>query len=644
MPIPSTSALPARFGPFEVDFRAGELLKNGRRIRLQDQPLQVLAMLLEHPSNVVTRDEFRQKLWPNDTFVDFDHGLNNAINKLRDALNDAAEAPRFIETLPRRGYRFISQVEREAIPGSLTPQGESLGPSGNDQAGPVTVPWWRSRWAALGAAVLVLSLVLGFAVNVWKGRFSSSAHATRIEAIAVLPLENLTGDSSQEYFVDGMTDALITDLAQIRALRVISRTSTMQYKGVKKPLPEIAKELHVDAILEGSVVRSGSRVRIDAQLIQAATDQHVWAKHYDQELRDVVTLQNEVARAVASEIQVRLLPQEQAQLATAKPVNPEAYENYLKARFFMHKWTADGFTQAIVHFQRAIEKDPSFALAYAGLSDSYRGLSFAAPVSPRETWPRAEAAARKALELDDSLGEAHASLAAFKYRFQWDWRGADEEYQRALALAPNNADVYGHYSVFLRTANRYQEAIAAAQRRVELDPLSHTQRADLGAAYLIARQYDQAIQELQKIVATSSEQALPHQLLGVAYEHTGQSREALAEFEKAVAVSRRDPVYLGSLAHAYARFGRPAEARKILFELEQDSTRKYVAPYTIALVWLGLDEKGQALSWLEKAYEDHSFPLVTINSWPWFDPLRSDAHFQDLVRRIGLDPQRAIPK
>lgn len=280
MPNPNGCAQSARFGPFEVDFRAGELLKNGRRTRLQDQPLQVLAMLLEHPGNMVTRDEFRQKLWPNDTFVDFDHGLNNAINRLRDALNDSAEAPRFIETLPRRGYRFISQVEGGAIPDSLAAGEKSPGPTGSDQARSVTairalLPWWRSRWAAWGAAALVLSLLFGFAVSVWKGRFSSSAHAMRFEAIAVLPLENLTGDLSQEYFADGMTDALITNLAQVSSLRVISRASTMGYKGVHSPLADVARKLNVDAFVEGSVVRSGNRVRITAQLIDAASDRHL---------------------------------------------------------------------------------------------------------------------------------------------------------------------------------------------------------------------------------------------------------------------------------------------------------------------------------------------------------------------------------
>ncbi len=303
MPTPAPASRAVRFGAFEADLSSGELRKHGLRIKLQDQPFQILAMLLDRPGEVLTREELHQKLWPTDTFVDFDHGLNNAINRLREALCDSAENPRYIETLPRRGYRFISQVEGETIPDSLAAREKSLGVSGNDQPGSVTTvraprPWWRSRWAAWGAAALALSLLFGFAVNVWKGRFSSSAHAMRIEAIAVLPLENLTGDSSQEYFADGMTDALITNLAQVSSLRVISRASTMRYKGAHDPLADVARKLNVDAFVEGSVVRSGDRVRITAQLIDAGSDRHLWAHSYESDLRDVLTLQDSVARDI----------------------------------------------------------------------------------------------------------------------------------------------------------------------------------------------------------------------------------------------------------------------------------------------------------------------------------------------------------
>lgn len=613
-------------------------------------------MLLERRGEVVTREELHQRLWPTGTFVDFDHGLNNAINRLRDALSDPAEAPRYIETLPRRGYRFIAPIEeidRAPAQGAFPTEPARLAgqPAARSMEKPAaeagTLPELHPRrkqlW--LGTAAVATAAILLFGLNVRgvRDRVLKTKHPAHIQSLAVLPLENLTGDPAQEYFVDGMTDALITDLAQIGSLKVISRTSAMQYKGVRKPLPQIAKELNVDAIVEGSVVRYENRVRIDAQLIQAATDQHLWAKSYERELRDVVTLQSEVARGVAKEIQIRLTPQERAQLAAAKPVNPEAYEDYLQGRFYHYKRTSDGIAKAIAYFQQAVGKDPNFALAYAGLADSYL-ISSQGPISPREAMPKAEAAARKALELDDSLGEAHASLAGFEVRYKWDWRGAEEELRRALALSPNNAEIYRQYAVFLRMANRYQEAIAAAQRAVALDPLSVDKRADLGAAYLIARQDDRAIQELREGAAMNPELQVPHWFLSIAYEYTGRSREALSESERAVALSHRDPLRLASLAHAYAHFGQPGEARKILAELMQRSKREYVGPYYIALVWIGLGNKQQAIAWLGKAYEDRSFALVTINSFPWWDPLRSDPQFQALVRRIGLDPDLAIPK
>src|SRR6266478_6987275 len=373
MPIPSTSIPPARFGPFEVDFRAGELLKNGRRIRLQDQPLQVLAMLLEHRGSVVTRDEFRQKLWPNDTFVDFDHGLNNAINRLRDTLNDSAEAPRFIETLPRRGYRFICQVEVEAIPDSLVAGEKSLGPSGNDHAGSATpigalLPWWRSRWVAWGAAALVLSLLFGFVVNVWKGRFSSSAQAMRIESVAVLPLENMTGDPTQEYLVDGMTDALTTQLAQMRGVRVISRTSAMRFKGSKKGLQEIARELHVDAVVEGSVSRSNDAMHINAQLIYAPGDRHIWARSYEGVQASLPTIESEIANDVARKIGVAMTPDSSRRLSMTLSVNPQAYDLYLRAQPYYGLEPREANDEAIRLLEKSVEIDPKFAAAHAALA------------------------------------------------------------------------------------------------------------------------------------------------------------------------------------------------------------------------------------------------------------------------------------
>lgn len=648
----------ARFGPFEVDFRAGELFKNSRKIRLQDQPLRILAMLLEHPGETITREELRQKLWPNDTFVDFDHGLNNAINRLRETLCDSAENPRYIETLPRHGYRFVASVERippvaalersvatsEIATGMARPDG-AHGQTSNDR---VTPAWpWRLRRLLFvsGVAAVLITVVFVFNFGKLRTRVFSAERMPRFQSIAVLPFENLTGDTGQEYFVDGMTDAIITDLAQIRSLRVISRTSVIQYKRAGKTLPEIARELHVDAILEGSVVRSNDQIRIDAQLIQAANDQHLWAKSYQSQLRDVVNMQNDIARAVAEEVRLHITPEEKTRLTASRPVNPDAYEDYLRGRYYLRKWTSEGTAKAFEYFQKATVEDPNYALAYAGVAEAEFRRPFLEPLSPREAMPLAAQAARRALQLDESLAEAHGALGAIKFRFDWDWAGADAEFKRALELDPNYADtnVHWEYTVFLRTANRYQESIDEAKRAKELDPTFSDGRAGLGGAYLIARKYDLAIAELRQVVARYPEGVLGYLFLGVAYEQKGLRREAISTLEQCVKLSR-DPLYLASLGHAYAIFGRREDAEKILRELQERAKREYVSPISIAMVWLGLGKREEALAWLEKAYVDRSFHLVTINSWPYFDALRSEPRFQNLVRRIGLDPDRAIPR
>jgi TolB-like protein/DNA-binding winged helix-turn-helix (wHTH) protein/Flp pilus assembly protein TadD len=656
MPTPSASAQSARFGPFKVDFRARELLKNDRRIRLQDQPLQVLAMLLEHPGKVVTREELRVKLWPADTFVDFDHGLNNAINRLRETLCDSAEKPHYIETLPRCGYRFVASVEpilpaaqvaRAGVLSDLAVRVSLPGEASAQTSDKHGTPAWRSRVRGItfGAAVaaVLLAILLVFNFGKLRGRILSAVAGPRIQSITVLPFENLTGDPGQEYLVDGMTDELTTRLAQISSWKVISRTSAMQYKGVKKSLPQIAKELNVDAVVEGTVSRSGRRIRITAQLIQASTDRHLWADSYEQDFGDILSVQAEIARDVADRVRVRLTPHEEARLTQARPVDPGAYEDYLKGLYYLRKWTSEDSKKAIGYFQKAIQRNPSHASAYVGLAGSYWRLAFLGPVRPRDAFGPAETAARKAVELDESLGEAHASLAGIRYRYDWDWQGADAEFRRALELSPNSAESHGEYAVYLRTANRYQEAIDEAKRGHELEPLPGG-RFGLGAALLIARRYDLAIQELRKGIALNPEAPLAHHFLGVAYEQQKKAPEAIAEMEQAVSLSHRDSVYyLSGLGHTYAIFGKRREATAILAELQQRAQKEYVTPYSLALVWLGLGDKPQAMVNLEKAYEDRSFPLLSINSWPWFDPLRSDPQFQDLVRRIGLDPQRAVP-
>ena len=410
-----------RFGDFAFDPSSGELHKHGRKVRLQEQPFQILMLLLARPGEVVTREEVRQALWPSDTFVDFGVGLNSAVKRLRDALEDSAEEPRFVETIPRRGYRFIASLESPTLP-SLPPPPMPL-PTATEVPAKAGRQSRFSRVAPPSIlAVVLVALVVSGTGDRSRGDRSGPVP---VKSIAVLPFENLTGDGEQDYFVDGMTDAVITHLAQVRALRVISRTSTMHYKGTTKRLPRIAEELSADAMVEGTVARSGDRVRVTAQLIHASTDRHLWARSYDRELRDVLALQAELAAAIVQAVQVKLQPEERSRIARAGAVNPDAYDAYLKGRFYFSKRSPQGMAKAIEYFQRAIDKDPTYAPAWSGLSDTYRHFGILG-LPPRECMPKAEAAARKALALDDTLAEAHISLAAVLYRHNWDWPGAGE--------------------------------------------------------------------------------------------------------------------------------------------------------------------------------------------------------------------------
>jgi TolB-like protein/DNA-binding winged helix-turn-helix (wHTH) protein len=468
---------------------------------LQDQPLQVLAMLLEQPGKVVSREELRQRLWPTHTFVDFDHGLNNAINRLRDALNDSAEAPRFIETLPRRGYRFISRVEGGPITDSLVAQEKSLGPSGNDQPESVTtmralLPWWRSRWAPWGAAALVLSLLFGFVVSVWKGGFSGSAHAMRIEAIAVLPLENMTGDPTQEYLVDGMTDALTTNLAQIGGLRVISRTSAMRFKGAKKTLPEIAQELHVDAVVEGSISRSNDVMHINAQLIYAPGDRHIWARSYEGVQSNLPTIESEIAGDVARKIGVDMTPDSSKRLSMTRSVNPEAYDLYLRAGTYYGLQTREATDEAIRLLEKSVATDVKFAAAFAALSDAYQTRGSEVEPETSDEWiEKATVAAQKALTLDPNLAEAYVSRGYLLWSRSNNWahERAVADYHRALSLNPNLAEAHHQLANVYNHVGLLDKAEGEIQKAVELDPLNTGIRFRVGINLLYRGKYEDSL-------------------------------------------------------------------------------------------------------------------------------------------------------
>jgi TolB-like protein/DNA-binding winged helix-turn-helix (wHTH) protein/Flp pilus assembly protein TadD len=629
-----------RFGIFEVDLRAGELRKHGLRVRLQEQPFKVLAMLLERSGQVVTREELQKKLWPADTFVDFDHGLNKVINKIREALSDSAENPRFVETVARRGYRFLAEVKvADPTPvhnPDLATQHRPTGETG-DRPGLLGEPARPKHllsslaWKTSGCVLLLLAA----SVATWQ-LHSRNGPSPVIRSLAVLPLESLSSDASQDYFADGMTDELISNLGQISALRVISRTSVMAYKHANKPLPQIARELNVDAVVEGTVLRSGDQVRITAQLIEASSDKHLWSQSYQGELRDTLALQSQVARAIADQIRINLNPQEQAALKTASVVNPEAYESYLKGRYFWNKRTADGLKVALAYFNQAIEEDPKYARAYSGLADTYALLGDwqYAVMTPKEALPKAKAAAVRALELDSALGEAHNSLAFCLDGFDWNFESAGEEFRRAIELNPGYATAYHWYAWHLSLLGRYEEAIAEMRKAQNLDPLSLIVSADLAELLAIAHQYDESILESRKTIEMDPNFALAHSQLGQAYLQKGMHDEAIAEMQRAVQLSGGSPTIIASLARAYVASGRRIEAEKLLKELKKRSNPTYSHASEIAVVCAALGDKDQAMNWLEKGYQERFNPGVLLR--PGFDPLRSDARFEDLVRRIGL--------
>src|SRR5947209_6257842 len=568
-----------RFSVFEVDLRAGELRKHGLRIRLQQQPFKVLEMLLQRPGEVVTRDELRGALWPADTFVDFDHGLNKTINKIRDALGESAESPRFVETVSRRGYRFIAEVVRLDSADSDSRTESKLPFPGN--AATISKPM-RLGWSGIGKALGLVLVAVAIALLAWTLR--SRNRPSNIRSLAVLPLESLSSDPSQDYFADGMTDELITDLAQISALRVISRTSVMVYKGARKPLPQIARELNVDAVVEGTVLRSGEQVRITAQLIEASTDKHLWSQSYEGELRDTLALQNRVARTIADQIRINLTPQEQAALKNVKVVNPEAYESYLKGRYFWNKRTANGLKVALAYFNQAIEEDPKYAQAYSGLADTYALLGDweYGVLAPKEAYPRAKAAASKALELDDTLSEAHASLASLGM-FDWDWQSAGKEFRRAIELNPGYATAHQWYAWNLNLLGRQSDAIAEMRKAESLDPLSLIISADMADVLFVARLYDESIQQSRKTLEMDPNFAVARFELGQVYLEKHMHNEAVAQLQKAVQLSEGNPTFIANLARAYFASGKRSEAVKLLSDLKKRSNPSYSNASEIAV-------------------------------------------------------------
>jgi TolB-like protein/DNA-binding winged helix-turn-helix (wHTH) protein/Flp pilus assembly protein TadD len=664
-----------RFGTYEVSFLAGEVRKAGVRIRVQQQPLKLLEVLLERPGEVVTREELRSRLWPDESFGDFDQAVNIAIAKLRSALGDSAENPRYIETLPKRGYRFIADVSfvdaggriRRPEPASTDPPVPEPGHQFQDNGltvppvrelghqfrgnglgvPPVTEPELQLEGPGLAVSakrrlrptsrvLMVLAVALTLTILAVFFFLSHGHRPTAIRSLAVLPLENLSGDAAQNYFSDGMTDELITDLAQISALRVISRTSVMVYKGAHKSLPQIARELNVDAVVEGTVLRAGDQVRITAQLIDASTDKHIWSQSYEGELRDTLALQDRVARAIAEQIQINLTPREQAALKSATVVNPQAYESYLKGRYFWSKRTAGGLKVALAYFNQAIEEDPNYAQAYSGLADTYALLGdwqYAA-MTPKEAYPKAKAAALKAVKLDNALGEAHNSLAFVLDGFDWDLDAAGKEFRRAIELSPGYATAHHWYAWHLALLGQYPQAIAEMKKAESVDPLSLIINADLAELLVLAHSYDEAIEQSRKTIEMDPNFAMAHNQLAQAYLQKHMYDQAIAELQKAVQLSGDSPTCIANLARAYSLSGKRSEAMKLLNDLKSSSTARNSHASEVAAIYASLGDKDEAMNWLEKGYAERFNPGVLIR--PAFDPLRSDPRFQHLVQRVGL--------
>jgi TolB-like protein/DNA-binding winged helix-turn-helix (wHTH) protein/tetratricopeptide (TPR) repeat protein len=623
---PSISGEPIRFGLFEFDPHSGELRKQGLKIRLQGQPVEILAMLLARPGELVTREELQKKLWPEHTFVDFDPSLNAAVKRLRSALGDSAETPRFIETLTRQGYRFLAPVDAQPsapveVPVALSPRR------------PFRLHRSFLQFAVVAVPVVALGVTL-FSRKVVDSVYHDRS-LERIDSLLVLPLKNLTGDPEQDYFADGMTDALNARLAGVSALRVISQTSSLVYRGTHKPLSRIASEVNVNGIVEGSVLRSGDRIRINVQLVQPVTERRIWGQTYERDVRDILTLQSEVTQAIVNEIQAKLTPREKERLANVHASNPEAHVAYAKGRFFWNKRTEEGLRMAVDYFGQAIAQDPAYALAYVGLADSWVSRAWYAYLPPKEAFPHAREAIAKALELDPDLGDAHTTLAFINLYYEWDWAAADREFLRAIELNPNYANAHHWYGEYLSLVGRHDAAIREAERARELDPLSSIINTWVGSRYFFARRYDTAVEQYRNVVELDPGFVPAHLALGQAYVQKQMFPEAIRELDKAVDLSGASPVYLASLAHAYGVTGRKRDTSRVIDQLKKLAGRRYVASFDMALAWLGLGDYDRTLASLETAVEDRSPRLLFLSVEPRFDTLRSSARFQALLRRVG---------
>jgi TolB-like protein/DNA-binding winged helix-turn-helix (wHTH) protein len=629
MAVTSANPQVLSFGLFELDLRTNQLRQQGRLIHLQEQPLQLLMLLAQRPGELVGREEIRQKLWAQDTYVEFDDSVNHAIRKVREALGDSANSPRFVETVPRQGYRFIAPVK--AIASTTEPE-RLRGPDGPAEAEAEAKARFlhnfssrfpKARWIALLAAIAIAACA-GAAI-LYLDRIRSNA--PKINSLAVLPLENLSGDPSQEYFSDGVTEAIITDLGQTKGIRVISRTSVMPFKHTGKTLPQIARDLNVDALVEGGIVRNGGRVRITAQLVAANPERHMWAASYERDAGDIIGLQREVAEAVAREIRATLtLAPGGTQLRSG--VNPQAYELYLRGREHLNYFYVAEFPQAVGYFNRAIALDPQYAPAHASLAMAYTQMGFLTVMPRDEASQKAKEAAAQALALDKSLAEAHTAMAYANFLFEWDWRGPDAEFRRSLELNPNSADGHLMYSLYLTFSGRFDDAIRENQLAIRLDPLNSFVNFNLGWTYFEARRYALGISFMQDLQRRHPDYPFAHHHLAMLFAGEGNCPAALAE---AGEESGFDMTYVDAVC------GRTDRAWKLVHEAENEVARGKLDPIYPAWMYAVMGQRDEAFRWLDRAIEERSPQVVFIRVMPELDNLRSDPRFSAALRHAGAN-------
>lgn len=617
--MPNTEKHSYEFGPFRIDTVERLLFRSDQMIPLTPKVIDTLLVLLAYPSRLMDKDEILNLVYP-DTIVE-ENAVAKNISALRKVLGDG-----YIQTISKRGYRFVAKVNE------LQTNGQGVK---EDPAPPPPDP---NRDRPNPLIKVVLSVMVLILVGLWWFIPPGVVPGPRaIHSLAVLPLDNLSQDQAQEYFTEGMHEELINTLAKVEALRVISRTSAMTYKGAHKRLPQIAQELNVDAIVEGSVRQSDNRVRIAVELFEGKTEKQLWAQSYEKDLRDVLGLQAEIAGAIAHEIQVKVTPQERQRIAQSRRVDPDAYLAYTYGRFYWNKRTPDDFPRAINYFRRAIAKDPTFSPAYAGLADALAllGSIGSGAVPPKQAMPQAKAAAMQAVSLDDNLAEGHTSLANIKQSYDWDLDGAEREFKRALELNPGYATAHHWYAHYFLARNQPERAVAEIRRAQALDPLSFIINVGVGWCLYHARRYDDAIQEYHKALDLNPDFPLTHCTLGMALLQKKAYEDALSEFNKAKILPGSPTFAMANIAGTYALAGRAVEARRLLAELQQSSSHQYVPAIYIAAIYTALGDKNEAFNWLQRGYNERDDYMIYLKTEPWGEPLHSDPRFQRLLDRIA---------